>query len=488
MQKPQLCVTVMARTLAELRERRDAVTGADLVELRLDSVEDPDVAGAIEGRRLPVLVTCRPAWEGGRFQGGEPERRAILAEAWDRGAEYVDIEFRAGFDDLIRARSGRRIVLSTHDFSGVPGDLHERVRAMRALGPEVVKVAVQARGLADCLSLKTIERDASQQPALVLVAMGAAGLATRVLAAHFGSCWTYAGDGGSVGQISAERMLGEFRFRSVSPGTAVYGIAGTPLGHSVSPAMHNAVFDALGLDAVYVPLAAASSEDFMTFARAMGVRGASVTIPFKAALFAQVDEADDLSVRAGAINTVRFDRERCLGRNTDVSGFLSALAGRFEARGARAAILGAGGAARAVAVGLAAAGAAVGVYARDIRKAEGVARIVGGRADLLPPRPGSWDLLVNATSVGMAPKETDTPFDGPFDGRVVYDLVYNPLRTKLLRDAAAAGCATIGGLDMLVAQAEEQSEWWTGRRPPTGVMRAAAARALGGPQEPERVR
>src|SRR5688572_704885 len=151
--KPRLCITVTASTTAELRRRRDAVRGADLVELRLDGVGDPDVAGALAGRRLPVIVTCRPTWEGGLFRGAEEDRRRLLGEALAHGAEFVDIEWRAGFSDLLSQTAGRRIVLSSHDFESVPADLTERARAMHRCGAEVVKMAVTARRLSDCIPL-----------------------------------------------------------------------------------------------------------------------------------------------------------------------------------------------------------------------------------------------------------------------------------------------------------------------------------------------
>ncbi len=484
MPAPLLCVTVTAPTMAELRQRRDAVAGADLVELRLDSVSDPIVAGALAGRRCPVIVTCRPKWEGGHFAGSEGERRGILSEALDRGADYVDIEFKAGFDDLIRAHGGRRIVLSMHDFTGVPTDLADRVRAMRTQGADVIKVAVLTRNLSDCLPLLQIEGRTARYPATTIVGMGAAGLPTRILAAHFGSCWTYAGEGHELGQISPRRMLGEFGFRRISAQTDIYGIVGSPLTHTVSPAMHNAAFRAAGVNATYAPFVASSGDDFMTFARALRVKGASVTIPFKMDLFERVDEADAVSRRVGAVNTLRFDDARCWGTNTDVNGFLAPLRGLIDLSRTRAAILGAGGGARAVAVGLASGGASVAVYARNAGRAEQVARLVGGWAGTMLPPAGSWDLLVNATPLGTFPRIHETPFEqGVFDGRLVYDLVYNPQRTRFLSEAAAAGCATIGGLEMLVAQAQQQAECWIGRRPPARLMRDAALAVLNQPEE-----
>jgi 3-dehydroquinate dehydratase/shikimate dehydrogenase len=476
MSTPRLVVTIAAPTMAELRRQRDAVADADLLELRLDHVADVDVAGALAGRRHPVVVTCRPTWEGGHFAGSEESRRAVLECALKAGAEYVDVEFKAAWArELIKSTGGKRLVLSTHDFQGVPDDLVERVRAMRAMGAEVVKVAVMTRCLADSLRLLALERTGQT----VLIGMGAAGWPTRVLAAHFHSAWSYAGDGHAPGQIAASRMLNEFRFRNITEQTAVYGVVGFPLSHSISPSMHNAAFRAAGADAVYLPLVAASAEDFTMFATALGVSGASITIPYKVDLFKRADDVDELSAKVGAVNTYRRHQGHWHARNTDVSGFLAPLRGRMDLRGARAAVLGTGGAARAVVVALASMGTDVTVYGRSRSKAEAVASIAGAASAVFPVTPLSWDLLVNATPVGLYPNVDDTVFEGPFDGKVVYDLLYNPTETRLLKDAAAAGCATIGGLEMLVAQAEDQSEWWLGRRPPAGLMEGAAREALG---------
>jgi 3-dehydroquinate dehydratase/shikimate dehydrogenase len=477
MSRPLLVITVAAPTTAELRRRRDAASqaGADLVELRLDSVSDLDVTAALDGRQSPVIVTCRPEWEGGAFKDAEADRRKILECALQQGAEYVDLEFKAAFAaELIAATRGQRIVLSFHDFDGVPADLIERVRAMRAAGAEIVKIAITAHSLADNLHLLQLERARNT----VLIGMGPVGVATRVLAAHFHSHWTYAGDAHAPGMIPATRMLEEFRFRDVTDATSIYGIVGSALEHSVSPAMHNAAFRAAGVDAVYLPLVASSADDFTMFATALGVQGVSITIPYKVDLFQRADETDELSRKVGAVNTYRRAGVAWEAHNTDVSGFLAPLAGRLNLRGVRAAILGTGGAARAVAVALGSAGCVVTVYGRNRGRAKDVAALAGGTASAFPVEAKSWDLLVNTTPVGTFPNDNETPFEGAFDGRMVYDLVYNPMATRLLKEAAAAGCETIGGLDMLVAQAEDQSEWWLGRRPPAGLMREAAMRRL----------
>lgn len=479
MPHPLLCATVTAPTTAELRRRRDAVEGADLIELRMDSVADPSVSGALAGRRRPVIVTCRSAREGGSFRGSEGERKALLVEALQRGAEFVDIEASAGFDDVIALQGGRRIVLSLHDFDGVPSDLEDRLVAMRRTGAEVVKAAVMVRSLGECVGLLDVSRRLPKSPAHVLIGMGDAGIATRVLAARFGSCWSYAGDGAAPGQLTVTRMCAELHFKRVFRETAVYGLIGKTVMQSLSPAMHNAGFRAARVDAVYLPLAAASVDDFLRFAGPFDVQGASVTLPFKTDMYDRIDEADAVSRRVGAVNTVRRQGGRWLGINTDVPGFLHPLGATARLANTRAAILGAGGAARAVAVALASAGARVSIHARDPRRAEAVAAIVNGAAGALPPPPGSFDLIVNATPVGMAPHADETPLPGyRFSGETVYDLVYNPSETRLLREAAAAGCRAVGGLGMLIAQAEAAFEWWTGLRPAERVFREAALAGL----------
>jgi 3-dehydroquinate dehydratase / shikimate dehydrogenase len=476
---PAVCATVTAATMADLRRRRDEIAGADLIELRLDTVRDPDVEAALADRTGPVVITCRPAWEGGGFDGSEEERRRILERALALGAEYVDIEWRAGFDDLVSGEAAQRVVLSSHDFSGVPDDLVPRLRAMRATGAAVVKIAVQTKRLCDCLPLATLGREAARGGRLVLIAMGEAGLVSRVLPSRFGSVWTYAGDQRAIGQIGLGRLLGEFRFRRLSPAAALYGLVGRPVSHSVSPAMHNAAFAGAEHDAVYLPLAAADADDFVSFGRGMDLQGASVTTPFKVDVYARVEEASALARRVGAVNTVRVADGRWLGDNTDVEGFLAPLGDPAQLRGVRASILGAGGAARSVAIALGVHGAVVRVHARDRRQAVAVAALAGGSAAAWPPVAGSWDLLVNCTPIGMHPDVEATPVPGEsLLGGTVYDLIYNPQRTRLLADAERRGARVIGGLDMLVEQARAQFAWWTGTRPAAAIMRDAALAAL----------
>ncbi len=473
-----ICATVLEPTMADLRVKRDqAAAGADLLELRLDGVDHPDVPGALQGRTRPAIVTCRPVWEGGQYTGPEGDRRALLAAAFDEGAEYVDLEWRAGFDDLIARRRGAGIVLSMHDFDGVPADLESRVRAMLGTGAEVVKIAVMARRLTDCLPLLDLKLRFSGAR-LILIAMGEAGLPTRVLAARFGSPWTYAGEGAAPGQVDVARLTHEFGVRRLTEQSAVYGIVGRPVHHSLSPAMHNAAFTDLGVDAVYLPLPAGDLAEFFAFARGIGLQGASVTTPFKIDVIGHIDHLDDRAARIGAVNTIVGRDGQWHGTNTDGEGLLSPLAG-LALVNVRATVLGTGGAARAAAVALRAAGATVTLAGRDAARARRVAAGIGVGGIARPVPPGSWDLLINATPVGTHPETSATAFpEGTYDGSLAYDLVYNPPVTRFLHDAAAAGCRTIGGLDMLVAQAQGQTAWWLGIRPPDHVLRDAARARL----------
>ena len=471
---PQICATVTGRSTDAFRTARTAAEpDADLIELRLDTMDRPDPAAALNGRRRPAIVTCRPVREGGHFAGSEEERRRILEDACALGAEFVDVEWDAGFDGLIRSRGGRGVVMSRHDFSGTPSSLSDLLNEMHASGSEIVKLAVNTRSLSDLVHLL----EARPPFEAILIGLGAAGVSSRILAARFGSRWTYAGDGVAPGQLSTTRLLQEFRFRRIRPDAAVYGVLGRPVMNSLSSAMHNAGFDAAGLNAVYVPLEASDVADFRRFAAAMDLRGASVTIPFKVDVTSQLDEVSPLATAVGAVNTIVVTNQRWIGTNTDVDGFLSPLKRRAAIRGLRATVLGAGGAARAVGYALAQEGAKVSISARRTDAADTIARAIGARTDSWPPPADSWDLLVNATPVGSR-AVPGSPVSSVAHHGIVYDLIYDPNPTELMQLAAHAKCEVIGGLDMLVAQAERQFELWTGQRPPAGLFADAAAQAI----------
>jgi 3-dehydroquinate dehydratase/shikimate dehydrogenase len=407
-----LCETVTGGTMTGLLAARDAATAGDMVELRLDGVAGLDVAGALHGRRKPAVVTCRAAWEGGRFDGTDEERRRIVARALEAGAEYVDVEWRAlqashaGSDAAaaawaaLVATAPDRVVLSAHDFSGVPPDLDGQVRSMRASGAGVIKVAYAAARLTDTLPLRGI----AAAGRAVVIGMGDAGLPSRLLASRYGSLWTYGGNAVAPGQIPAAQMIDRYRFRQVGPATRLFGVVSRTARHSLSPVIHNRAFAAAGLDAVYVPLQAEAFDEFLAYAEAMGLEGASVTVPFKLDALRAASRRDPLSEAVGAANTLRRRDGGWEATNTDVDGFLSPLGDAFPAglSGVRATVLGGGGSARAVVLALRSKGAVVSVCARRAEQADEVARALGARTAPWPPAPGSWDLLVNCTPLGGA--------------------------------------------------------------------------------------
>lgn len=482
---PRLCVTVTATGMAELRRRRDdAAALGELVELRLDGVADVDVAGALAGRRGPVVVSCRRREDGGVFDGPEETRLAWLADACRLGAEFVEVEGWADVRHHGTLSAGPRLVRSFYGPSASSAELGDRYRLLRGSGAGLVKLVVEAHELSDLLPLLALAAQLPASDSRALVATGIAGVTSQLLAARLGSCWAYASLSSAPGQISVYRILSEFHLQRVGPATPVYGVVGRPIEHSVSPAMHNAAFEALGIDAVYVPLAASSAADFFRFAGAVGLTGASVTAPFKRDVLeaTHVLEDDVWAKRLGVANTLKAVEGQWRARNTDPNGFLSPFDGHGAVlKGARAAVVGSGGAARAVAVALRDRGAVVTVHGRDAGRAAVAAAVADGAVGTNDPvRAGEWDLLVNATPVGTWPGVGQTPVhESVFaDGGLVCDLVYNPRDTQLLRDAAGAGCRVLGGLDMLVSQAAAQFHWWTGREAPVEVMRRAAERRL----------
>lgn len=481
----QICGTVTGKTMAEVRSARDAAVsaGADIVEVRLDGVDRPDPAAALDGRLRPVIVTCRPTWEGGAFDGSEEERHRLLVDAMTAGAEFVDVELRAATAlEIVRMRRGRGVIVSSHRFDASDGDLDlpAQFRALRSTGAEIVKLAVSVDSLAATVPLFELGASAGRDQAdglgHLLIAMGPRGAHTRVLAGRLRNRWTYAGDGVAPGQMPAAQLLGDFAFRRIRPDAALYGVVGSPIAHSLSPAMHNAGFADAGFDSVYVALDAKDAGDFVTFAQAMNMRGASITAPFKVDLFKHADDCDPLARDVGAVNTLLMRDGKWTGSNTDVDGLLHPLAERIGLSGRRAAVLGAGGAARAAAVGLNQAGARVRICARRAEQAVTLAAALGVEVGAFPPPPGSWDVLVNTVPYVAGQKHSPVA-DVPLDGRIVFDLTYAPAVTPLIAQARDAGIETIGGLEMLTRQAEKQFETWTGALPPAGLFKRAAEAA-----------
>ncbi len=482
----RICVAVREATSeGAVRSACRAAEWADIVEIRADFVRDLDVPRLLRNKPCPILFTLRSRQEGGDYGGTEQERLETLLKAARCGADWVDVEYSASYRTVLNEVEPARVILSYHNFDETPASLVSKVAEMATAGAGILKVATRANRLSDNLTIASaLAHAASHKIDLCALAMGPGGVPSRVLAPAWGSWMTFASLPGGTptadGQVPVDQMADLYRVRQITPKTPVYGVLGNPLTHSLSPRLHNSAFAACRRDAVYIPLEAHGIDDFALFCREVRVEGASVTIPFKESVRTC---ASSLSVEAdqtGAINTLLWRNGAWHGENTDIAGFLKPLRQRTDPARLRAVVLGAGGAARAVTYGLASQGADVCVVARDPAKADTLARRFGVRranwGDLSAVR---WDLLVNATPVGTYPNVDESPVPGEWlTGEWVYDLVYNPGETRLLKEASQRGCKVIRGAEMLLAQAIQQQFHWFGAVPPEEVMRAALDEAL----------
>lgn len=516
-----------------------------------DSAETRTILRIVAACPLPCIVTCRAADEGGAYDGDEPARVSLYERLGAAGGRrlgpdlsehpptYLDFEWShyARSENIAQKinlavdhpgqvrRLSTGLILSTHDFSGRPADLSRRVLRMRdEPAAKVLKIAYRARTLRDNLELFDLlaERD---RPTIAL-AMGEFGLASRVLAPKFGGFLTFAalraGAGTAPGQPTVRELLDLYRFRRIGPRTRVYGVVGWPVAHSKSPLVHNAAFDAAGFDAVYLPLpipaAESDNDSYLAFKATLGelidhpnldLSGCSVTIPHKESLVRLAHERgwalDEVSDACGAANTLVVERTaegavasaRVL--NTDAAAAADPIADRLGGLdGMRVAVVGAGGAARAIVFELARRGARVVVYNRSPDRARELADTIAGplagRGQVVPMAldaiaDSCCEAFVNCTPVGMrggpAPDQSPIPVaEIARAGRcgsspVVLDTVYNPVRTPLVIAAEAHGWRTIDGVEMFVRQAERQSHGWTGRWAPRGMMDTLVRAALG---------
>jgi 3-dehydroquinate dehydratase/shikimate dehydrogenase len=492
-----ICAVITQETLEAARAALlDAARCADLAEVRLDYLRDFDFSDPgllrplLEGRPLPVILTCRAFSEGGRQMVDEPARLRLLVEGAKAGADYCDIEYASIREALRFAPDPSRLIVSHHNFDQTPADIQRVYEELRAVDAAVLKIAVQANRISDTLAIfKLLDRAQSEGRNLIALGMGQSGLITRALGPSRGSFLTYGSLGrgreSASGQPTCEELKKLYRVHAISRETLVTGIIGNTVAHSASPAMHNAAFEDAGIDCVYLPFEVEdAAEFFKRFVRRetreieWNLRGLSVTIPHKVEALDLVDEIDERGRKAGAINTVVIDGGHLRGHNTDVAGAMEPLEKVCNLRGEICAVLGAGGAARAVAQGLVERGAKVSVFARRVERAQQMARSFG--VEVFPmERFESHDapVVINTTPVGMSGHSegvSPVPRRWLAGRRIAYDLVYNPLETAFLRDARAEGCRIIDGLEMLVSQAALQFELWTGSKAPADVMRKAA--------------
>jgi shikimate dehydrogenase/3-dehydroquinate dehydratase type I len=486
----RICVTLAEEDTAALIDRMvDLDAHADLFEVRGDLVRELDLLTLLRARGKPLLFTCRARSEGGKAADADPARREQLLEAVKRGFDYVDVEHRAALLEVVAGKAGKGLVVSFHDLEGTPGNLDRLYEDMAARGADVVKIVVTPKTFADVARLVEFaaRRSAAPGAPVVALAMGPMGVATRILAGRFGAPFTYAsaapGAEAAPGQIPAAVMDQLYRVRRLSARTKVYGIVGSDVGRSLSPQIHNRAFAACGLDAVYVPLSTDDLASLLSARRALGLAGFSVTRPYKVEILGRLDAIDDEAAAAGSVNTVVAEGDRLRGFSTDGVGVVAPLEKQLALEGAAVLVLGAGGAARAAAHALRKEGAAVTLLARDPEKAAEAARAIGcDYGPLGSAGERSFDAAVNATPLGGGSLQDETPLPASAwrAGAVAFDMVYDPLETRFLREAKASGARTVGGLEMLLHQAVGQFEAWTGMSAPLEVMRQALDEAVAG--------
>jgi 3-dehydroquinate dehydratase/shikimate dehydrogenase len=514
--RARVCVPVCARRADELAAAIERASQfADVIELRLDCLEDDaqldealrQLPALMRARTRPFILTFRPAEQGGhreldaaaRFDFWTRRLRPLLDDAATR-PDFVDLELDLVSDPqqrdvLLRPFDSTTLIISRHDFAGVPADLEAIYERASSVPRAISKLAVHAADATDCLPLfSLLERARRDRREMIAVAMGEAGLLTRVLAPSRGAFLTYGSlddeHATAPGQVTASELRNLYRIDSISERTLITGLVGSPVAHSLSPHIHNAAFAALGIDAVYLPF---EVRDARGFARRMAhpltrevdwnLRGFSVTAPHKRAIIDALDYVEESAREIGAVNTVVVEGTELRGYNTDAPASLSPLNGLIDLKGARVAVIGAGGAARALLRSLRESGARATVFARDTSRALSLAETFNADSQTLAgARFTNFDAVVNATPLGTrGAREAETPATAEqLRGvRVAYDLVYNPSETRFMREAREAGCAlVVGGLPMLVAQAAAQFELWTGESAPFEVMREAAGRRL----------
>lgn len=487
--------------------RAAAEAGADLIEWRVDELADADtvpaMAALVDESPRPSILTVRSEEEGGAFDG-DPEDVADILDALrdaDVTPRYIDLEYASWADsDELRDAWSRwsevdtGLILSMHDIEGRPEDLLQIVEAMVGVEEAAVRKFVwRARSVRDNIEAFHILQQANG-PAIALC-MGEAGLPSRVLAGAEGGFLTFAAtDIGTTapGQCDLDTLLHRYRYRSLGDATRVLGIIGMPLGHSLSPIVHNAGFESVGYDGVFLPLpVAAGWESFKATALSLleelsiRLRGLCVTLPHKehALRFVQEQggEVTDIALRAGAANTIVIDKDgNLLADNTDAPAIVETLG--IDASGSRIAVLGAGGAARAAVAGLLSAGARVDVFNRSPERAQSLVEAMDDPMCTIgdPDEVSGYDAVINTTSVGMAggPDPEGNPIEAIGlrtwmleEAQVVYECVYAPRRTPLVELAESLGTTVVTGEAMFLAQARRQFTAWTGHEAPVDAWR-----------------
>ena len=505
-QRTLLAVPITAADTASARQQILSAqsAGADILEFRLDLMSPADSFTLLAETSLPVIATARPTDQGGQFHGSQDERLNLLKKVGQARPAFIDFEWphfvgSAKAGQLISSITSDSIgadkpglILSFHDFDKVPANLDNLVSEMTGAPAAVIKVVCFAQSIRDNFSLFDCAHRASR-PSIVF-AMGQAGEISRVLAAKLSTFLSFSSlsvaESSAPGQIPMDQLRSLYRWDNISRQTGVYGVVASPVGHSLSPAIHNAAFEATGFDGLYLPfLVEPGYDNFAAFMDGflkrpwLDLRGLSITIPHKENALRYLSEhgsnVDPLAQRIGSLNTLVTSPDgRIAGHNTDLDAALEALTAgsgitRADLAGQQVAVLGAGGAARAVVAGLTQAQAKVLIYNRTAARAQQLAKEFDATAvPLCQLARTSARIIINTTSLGMHPDTKASPFptEDLKPGMTVFDTIYNPPQTRLLAEAAQAGARTISGTQMFINQAARQFQLWTDLPAPTDLM------------------
>ena len=498
----KVCAAIIGNSPDEMLERAAAaVRETSFLEFRLDylgrSLAHPEAAfGSFktfltEHTEATVIATCRLEKNGGRFRGTLGAEFEILCQAAAAGFHLADVELESAESD-VKAKSGLLeklratgigIIVSHHDFEAT-GDLDAIYKRIQPFAPDFVKIVPTAQTLSDNVTLMRFLERISDQASIVGVCMGGAGIISRVLGLRAGSAFTFgaatAGEETALGQIAVRTLIETYRIEDVDISTKVYGVAGDPIGKSLSPVMMNTAFRRETVNAVYLALQTSDVQDLVSLVREVPIQGLSITMPHKQAILPYLEHMDPLSAKIGACNTVLRQGGKLYGFNTDVQGILTPLEKRIAIKGSRVLVLGAGGAARAAVFALRDKGADVSILNRTAETAAKLAKQSGAKVVKREALAKSaFDVILNATPVGMSGQGAQPLVNpGELKAKLVFDLVYNPVDTPLLKLARSQGIAVITGVEMFVQQGARQFEIWTGKPAPEDEMLKVVIHAL----------
>jgi 3-dehydroquinate dehydratase / shikimate dehydrogenase len=484
---PRVCVAVIGSDGNEIAEKAESLARDNsFLEFRLDYLSKPGLGIPRVKRFLEshpgtvAIATCRRAASGGKFRGSIASQLDVLNKAAAAGCQLVDLELQTASkckpEQLQKLRSKVGLILSFHDFRATK-KLEETLEKMLAFPADFYKVVSTATTLADNITMIKFLARESDRHSMVGMCMGEQGVISRVLGVRAGSVFTFASAGAgqetAPGQITAQQLRNVYRIEQVDVATRVYGVVGDPIAHSLSPAIMNAAFRRENVNAVYLALHAKTLKDLLTCIREIPIHGVSITMPYKEAILAHLDNTDSHTSKVGACNTlVRAQDGNLYGFNTDTAGIVRPLERRLNTlEGARILVIGAGGAARAAVFGLKERGAEVYILNRSLVHAKKLAHQARARIMKRPDlKKAAFDVIINATPVGLGNSRESPLEDKEINARYVFDMVYDPPETRLLKLAKERGAQVIPGTEMFVHQAARQFEIWTGKPAPWDEM------------------